>query len=158
MLETIYYKEEVIPLVFRMALELFGHEKGAPEEIFEKHKKMILDLLKDKQTTSREIASGENSEYDWTEKVAKRFWDQMTQIQKSIIKTLINGNGEAAIEELGNGIRESDLPWTNNKTIGGALAGLTRKCKNQRIPSIFIWKDEKYLINRDAESYMKKYI
>ena len=119
---------------------------------------MILDLLKDKQITSRDIVLDEKSDYDWTEKVAKNFCKQITDHQRSILKTLINGNGEATIKELEHGIKEADLSWTSNKTIGGALAGLTRKCQSQSIPLVWFYRDEKYCINREAETYIRKYI
>jgi hypothetical protein len=158
MVERIYYKEEVIPLVFRMALELFRKEEGIPEEIFEKHKKMILDLLKDKQISSREIVADENYDFDWTDKVASKFYDRLSKYQKSILKTLINGNGEATITELRDGILEAGLKWISSRTAGGALAGLTRKCQQLSIPPIWFIREDKYVINKEAETYLSKYI
>lgn len=158
MIETAYYKEEVIPLVFRMALELFKTENGSPEEIFEKHKKMILDLLKDKQISTRDIVSDEEFDYDWSDKVAKKFYERLTDHQISILKTLIKSNGTATIKELETGIKESNLKWTSNNTIGGALAGLTRKCLKQSIPYVWGFRDDKYFINKEAEQFISKYI
>lgn len=158
MIETSYYKEEVIPLVFRMALELFKTENGSPEEIFEKHKKMILDLLKDKQISSRNIVSDEEFDYDWSDKVAKKFYERLTEHQISILETLIKGNGVATIEELQTGIKESNLKWTSNNTIGGALAGLTRKCLKLSIPKVWDFRDGKYFIIKEAEEFISKYI
>ena len=156
--ETFYYKEEVIPLVFRLALELFKTANGSPEEIFERHKKMILDLLKDKQISNRNIVSDEESDYEWSDKVAKKFYDRLTKYQISILETLIKGNGVATIKELETGIKESNLKWTSNNTIGGALAGLTRKCLKKSIPYVWSFRDGKYFINKEAEQFISKYI
>lgn len=158
MTEAIYYKEEVIPLVFRMALELFKAADGNPEEIFEKHKKMILDLLKDKQVSSEDIVIDDKFDHEWTPKVAKRFCKDLTDYQLVILKTIINSNGIAAIEELEHGIKEAGLVWTSNHTIGGALSGLSRKCLKESIPFVWDLKGDKYIITKQAEPFIKKYI
>ncbi|MFC2168808.1 hypothetical protein ACFLRW_07470 [Acidobacteriota bacterium] len=158
MIESIYYKEEAISLAFRMALELFRTEEGNPEEIFERHKKMIMDLLEGKQVTSGDIVIDDKYEYEWSDKVAKKFCAQLTEHQRAIIKTIINGNGTATIKELEDGIKKANLRWSSNNTVGGALSGLSRKTLKQSIPYVWGYKDDKYHLTKQAEKFIKKYI
>ena len=119
---------------------------------------MIFDLLKDKQISRRDIVIDDEFDNEWTDKVAKKFCERLTDHQRVILETLDKGNGAATIEELKDGIIEADLSWISNNTIGGALAGLTRKCLKQSIPYVFEFKDSKYHITREAGPFISRYL
>ena len=65
-MEKRLYKEEVIPLTFKIALSFFKDSQDEPEDVYKKNEKIILDLLKDKRS-SETISENEDCDFDWSE-------------------------------------------------------------------------------------------
>lgn len=152
--KKVYYEEGVIPLVFRMALS-HREEKGTPEEIFERHKSLIYDLLKGMRQDP-EVQG-------WNDETAKKICTDLTEHQKVFLKTLVDAEKPLSIPEIGKAFDKAGLRWTSDRKINGILAGFSRRSKRYRVPSIWGWKvgedtAAQYFIDEEAARLVKKYL
>jgi hypothetical protein len=102
--------------------------------------------------------------YDWSEKVATVFFNNLTDKQKWIIGFTKSNNGKATLTELIQVFKDNGLKsLTNDKLarmIGGSTARLTYKCKyTYKIPILWRWDDkgEYYYLHPFAMSFLNKH-
>jgi hypothetical protein len=154
MTQKIYYEEEAISLVFRMALS-YREEKGTPEEIFERHKKLIYDLLKDKRKDPPVIG--------WNEEGAKKICSNLTEPGKVFLKSLLAAGRPLLTKEIGEAFKRAGQKWQSDRILNGIVAGFSRRSKAYHLPPI--WRcDEgedkkwRYSIDEEAAPFIKKYL
>lgn len=151
MRKQIYYEEEAIPLVFRMALS-YREEKGTPEEIFESHKGLVFDLLKGK----RRIING--PEREWDDDVALKFCNGLSLHQKAFLNAVIKAEGKLDADGVRDAFKAEGLPWKNTRSTGGTVTGLTKRARKLKVANAWGWEDGFYFINKEAKPYIKKNI
>jgi len=148
MSEKIYYEEEAISLTFRMALS-YREEKGTPEEIFERRKKLVYDLLKDKRK--------DPPVQGWNDETAKKFCTDLSKHGKVFLKTLADAGRALNAKEIGKAFEAAGLKWTSNRIINGIVAGFTRRSKGYHVPSVWDY-DGGYVLDKEAARFIKKYL
>jgi hypothetical protein len=148
MTEKIYYEEEAIALAFRMALS-HREEKGTPEEVFERHKKLIYDLLKDKRK--------DPPVQGWNDESVKKICTNLTVYGKVFLKILVDAGKPLTISEIREAFKKAGLKWESDRMINGIVAGFARRSKAYHLPSIWQW-EEGYFIDKEAGRFIKKYL
>jgi len=75
----------------------------------------------------------------WDDIQAKWLINSMTAFQKRIISYLINGEAS-----MGNVIKDLQTisPNANGVSLGGACAGLHRKCNQRKLPHLVKWRQD----------------
>lgn len=154
------YNEKVIPMVFQLAAKFTGGKDA--EKSYEENKELINSLLAAYAEKEKSNSQG-SFFYDWSDRVAESFNNDLTTIQRIILKTILGNGNKATLKEVVKSLIDNKFKEATTYTIAGTLAGLTRKCQKYDIPYIYDFKKTDdgsgyYFVTEAALPFIKKYL
>lgn len=145
--------EEIIKKTFVFTHDFMRDKSESGEVLYNAHKEHLMSFLVPSDVKV--------SESLWNDEVGKKFCNDLSPLQKTIILKIVNDGGVSTIEAIEKEVKAKGFNWLNNYTLGSSLGGASRKCKMRyKIPNFYYWdwSSETYRITDEALPYIKKYI
>jgi len=103
----------------------------------------------------------EEPSHPWHDKVAKRFCNSLSDIQKIALKAMLSHDNRISFNDIKKALIDGGVKWTSSNTLGGSLGGLSRKCVYRyEIPYVYSWNEDEeyYFIVPEALPFIQKYL
>lgn len=96
------------------------------------------------------------SDFSWNSTIFKNL--NFTEFQEVVLKVILLKKNKMTLYELEEEIKKSNFDIKNGSSIGGCIAGITKKCNTRKIPSKLLRsKNYKYSIDEQAIVPLKRY-
>lgn len=143
--------------------EQFGLQNAL--KIVETQPDLFIELLEENHIQSKgNSKSNLISSVRWTAENAEHYIKnlKLTNCQSLILKTIINNNNCATLDELQESLKKSGMVVNTGSMIGGSLAGITKKCESYNIPTIYTTDHSndqiRYQIVPEAKDLIPKFL
>lgn len=129
-------------------------------EVIKSDPKLYIDLLSEDHF--QEVGEKENIQIkkDWSVSDLEEL--KLTKLQSVILKTILTNKNSLTLDQLEKKLRRKKIEVRSGSMIGGSLAGISKKCESNKMPSIYksVHGSEgiTYSIIPEAEETLKSFL